>query len=72
MSVADDPRQWPEARWNALALKVAALLDGLTADQADRVLRVVGGMVAASCVFHIDNSNFQELVRQTVCGRETE
>lgn len=70
MSGADDPRQWPEERWHALALKVAALLDGLTADQADRILRIVGGMVAASSVFRIDGPNFQELVRQAVCGME--
>ncbi len=72
MSGADDPRQWPEERWHAQALKVAALLDGLTVDQADRILRVVGGMVAASSVFRIDHPNFQELVQRAVCGMDGE
>lgn len=72
MSADDDSRQWPEERWHALALKVTALLDGLTADQADRILRIVGGMVAASSVFHIDHPNFQELVHQAVCGMKKE
>lgn len=67
MSGAGDPRFWTEDEWHARALKVAALLDGMSAADADKLLMLVGRMVAGSAVFRIDSPGFQELVRAAVC-----
>lgn len=67
MTNSDDPRHWPEERWQALALKVAAHLDGLTAAQADKVLQIAGNMVALSATFRVDTPVFQDMVKGVLC-----
>lgn len=62
------PSDWTAEQWHVHTMKMAAMLDGMTITDANKLLDLLRTIVAGGTVFRMDSPEFQKLVHQVVHG----